>query len=91
MATHNGCGKCVNSGVIERSSFAHESVDSTVMEKIAHPTGSALLEKLRGQLVDFMLEHELDIRQTCSRQGPRTAQQIGRYVHAKQFKRMRGC
>lgn len=82
----------VNSGVIDRSSFAHVSVDSTVMEKnIAHPTDSALLEKLRGKLVAFMQEHELDIRQTYSRQGPRTAQQIGRYAHAKQFKRMRRC
>ena len=87
----------VNSGVIERSSFAHVSVGSTVMERIAarkniaHPTDSALLEKLRGQLVAFMQEHDLDIRQTYSRQGPRTAQQIGRYAHAKQFKRMRGC
>lgn len=80
----------VTSGVVERNSFEHVSVDSTVMEKnIAHPTDSALLEKLREKLVTFMQEHEVTIRQTYSRQGPRTAQQIGRYAHAKQFKRMR--
>ena len=80
----------VNSGVVDRSSFSHVSVDSTVMEKnIAYPTDSALLEKLRVKLVAFMQEHGLNIRQTYSRQGPRTAQKIGRYAHAKQFKRMR--
>lgn len=80
----------VNSGVVERSSFSHVCVDSTVMEKnIAHPTDSALLEKLRGELVEFMQEHDLTIRQTYARTGPRIAQQVGRYAHAKQFKHMR--
>ena len=60
------------------------------MEKnIAYPTDGALLEKMRGKLVAFMLGNELSIRQTYSRQGPRVAQQVGRYAHAKQFKRMR--
>ena len=78
------------SGVVERSSFAHVCADSTVMEKhIAHPTDSALLEKMRGKLVDFMREHELSVRQSYARQGPRLAQQIGRHAHARQFKRMR--
>ena len=64
--------------MIERGSLAHLCIDSTVMEKnIAHPTDSALLEKLRGKLVAFMQEHELKIRQSYSRQGPRLAQQIG--------------
>jgi IS5 family transposase len=82
----------VNSGVIERSSFVHVNVKSTVMENnISHPTDSSLLEIFRGKLVAFMQEHELDIRQTYSRQGPRTAQGIGRYAHTKQFKRMRRC
>jgi IS5 family transposase len=79
-----------DSGVVDRSSFAHLSVDSTVMEKnIAYPTDSALLEKLRTNIVAFMQEHELSIRQSYSRQGPRLAQQIGRFAHARQFKRMR--
>jgi IS5 family transposase len=78
------------SGVVERSSFAHLSADSTVMEKhIAHPTDSALLEKMRAKLVAFMREHGLSIRQSYARQGPRLAQQIGRHAHARQFKRMR--
>ena len=82
----------VKSGAVERSSLEHVCVDSTVMEKnIAYPTDSALLEKCRGQLVAFMQKQALRIRQTYSRFGPRLAQQIGRYVHAKQFKRMRRC
>lgn len=77
-------------GVVERSSFAHLSADSTVMEKhIAHPTDSALLETMRTKLVAFMRQHELGVRQSYSRQGPRAAQQIGRHAHAKQYKRMR--
>ncbi len=76
--------------MVERSSFAHVSADSMVMEKhIAHPTDSALLEKMRGKLVDFMREQVLSIRQSYARQGPRLAQQIGRHAHARQFKRMR--
>ena len=79
-----------DSGVVDRSSFAHLCVDSTVMEKnIAHPTDSVLLEKLRTKIVAFMQAHELSIRQSYSRQGPRLAQQIGRFAHARQFKRMR--
>jgi len=50
---------------------------------------SRLLEGLRVKLVDFIQEHELSLRQSYSRQGPRLAQQVGRYAHAKQFKRMR--
>jgi Transposase DDE domain./Transposase domain (DUF772). len=80
------------SAMVERSSLAHICVDSTVMEKhIVHPTDSGLMEKLRVKLVAFMQSHELSIRQTYSRQGPRVAQQVGRYAHAKQFKRMRRC
>jgi IS5 family transposase len=57
-------------GVVERSSFAHGSTGSTVMEKhIAHPTDSALLERMRARLVDFMREHGLTIRQSYARQG----------------------
>lgn len=36
-----------------------------------------------------MSGHPLKVRQCYARQGPRLAQQIGRYAHARQFKRMR--
>lgn len=80
----------VSQGVVDRRSLAHVCIDSTVMEKnIAHPTDSALLEGLRAKLVSFIQAHQLSLRQSYSRQGPRLAQQVGRYAHAKQFKRMR--
>ena len=80
----------VKCGALEARSLAHVCVDSTVMEKnIAYPTDSGLLEKLRKKMVEFMKKHELSIRQSYSRKGPRLAQQVGRYAHAKQFKRMR--
>jgi len=80
----------IASDVVKRESFAHLCIDSTVMEKnIAYPTDSRLLEKLRVKLVSFLTEHELSMRQSYSRQGPRLAQQVGRYAHAKQYKRMR--
>jgi IS5 family transposase len=44
---------------------------------------------MRDKLVAFMRAHELSIRQSYARQGPRLAQQIGRHAHARQFKRMR--
>ena len=80
----------VNTGMICHESLAHLSVDSTVMEKnIAHPTDSGLLEKLRIKIVDFIRTNGLSLRQSYSRQGPRLAEKIGRYAHARQFKRMK--
>ena len=80
----------VNAGAVSRQNMAHLCVDSKVLEKnIAYPTDSQLLEKCRAKLVDFLSAHELYMRQSYSRQGPRAAQQAGRYAHARQFKRMR--
>ena len=80
----------LSSGAVKHESLSHLSVDSTVMEKhIAHPTDSALLEKMRCKLVALLREHGLGVRRSYSREGPRLAQQIGRFAHARQFKRMR--
>ena len=82
----------VSCDLVKRESFEHVCIDSTVMEKnIAYPTDSRLLENLRDKLVCFLREHELNLRQSYSREGPRLAQKVGRYAHAKQFKRMRKC
>ena len=80
----------LSGGALKRESLSHLSVDSTLMEKrIAHPTDSALLEKMRCKLVALLREHALGLRRSYSREGPRLAQQIGRFAHARQFKRMR--
>jgi IS5 family transposase len=79
-----------DAGLIKRASVERVIVDTTVMPKaIAHPTDSRLLEKSRQHLVKLADEQGLALRQNYNRQGPRMAAQIGRYAHAKQFRRMK--
>jgi IS5 family transposase len=60
------------------------------MEKaIAHPTDSRLVERARAQLVDLARAAGVELRQSYARLAPRLAAQVGRYAHARQFKRMR--
>jgi IS5 family transposase len=66
--------------------------DTTVMEKaIAYPTDSALLERSREHLVKPARQCSLHLRQNYNREAPRLVQLIGRYAHAKQFRRMCGA
>ncbi|MFP3435965.1 IS5/IS1182 family transposase, partial [Paraburkholderia sp. SIMBA_061] len=61
----------------------------TVMQKaVAHPTDSRLLERCREHLVKAAARHGLKLRQNYNREAPRLELQIGRYAHAKQYKRM---
>lgn len=77
--------------VIKSSSVKRVIVDTTVMEKaIAHPTDSRLLERSREHLVKAAQECGLTLRQNYNREAPRLALQVGRYAHARQFKRMKG-
>ena len=70
--------------------YAAGTVDTTVVEKaIAYPADSALLERGREHLVKAARHSSLHLRQNYSRQAPRLVQLIGRYAHAKQFRRMR--
>ncbi len=78
------------SGAVEDQSLEQVAVDTTVMEKaIAHPTDARLYERARAQLVDLAQEAGIELRQSYARLAPRLAAQVGRYAHAKQFKRMR--
>lgn len=77
--------------VVKPSSMAHVIVDTTVMEKaVAYPTDSRLIERGRQHLVKLADLLGLKLRQNYNRQAPRMAVQVGRYAHAKQFRRMRG-
>src|ERR1700735_3928409 len=77
-------------GVIKASSVKRVIVDTTVMEKaISHPTDSRLLERCREHLVKAAARHGLKLRQNYNREAPHLGLQIGRYAHAKQYKRMR--
>ena len=78
------------SGVIDEDSAKRVAVDTTVMERnIAYPTDARLYERARGQLAELAQEAGVDLRQSYARLPPRLGLQVGRYAHAKQFKRMR--
>ena len=78
------------SGAIDEGSLKRVAVDTTVMEKnIAHPTDARLYERARAQLISLAQEAGVDLRQSFARLAPRLALQVGRYAHAKQFRRMR--
>lgn len=75
---------------MDDDSLKRIAVDTTVMEKnIAHLTDARLYEKARAKLVALAREGGLRLRQSYARKAPRLAVQIGRYAHARQFKRMR--
>ena len=77
-------------GVIRERSAEAVIVDTTVMEKaIAHPTDARLYEKTRLRLVKLAREAGISLRQSYACLAPRLAGQVGRYTHARQFKRMR--
>ncbi|TDF97006.1 IS5 family transposase [Paraburkholderia guartelaensis] len=77
-------------GVIKAASVKRVIVDTTVMQKaIAHPTDSRLLERCREHLVKAAARHGVKLRQNYNREAPHLARQIGRYAHAKQYKRMK--
>jgi IS5 family transposase len=76
--------------VIQPTSVEKLIVDTTVMEKaITHPTDSKLLERARQHLVKLAGQNGFNLRQNYNRMAPRLAQQVARYAHAKQFKRMK--
>jgi IS5 family transposase len=78
------------SGVVADDSLSRVSIDTTVMEKnIAYPTDARLYEKARAKIVALAQEAGVQLRQTYARKAPLLAAQVGRYAHARQFKRMR--
>ena len=55
----------------------------------SHPTDARLYETARRKLVGLAREAGIGLRQNYNRLAPRLAGQVGRYAHARQFKRMR--
>ncbi len=77
-------------GSVKGNDLKRVTVDTTVMEKnIAHPTDARPYEIARRKLVGLAREAGIGLRQNYNRLAPRLAGQIGRYAHARQFKRMR--
>ncbi|AIO69275.1 hypothetical protein DM82_5628 [Burkholderia oklahomensis] len=67
-------------------------VETTATEKsIEYPMDSHLLERRRDQLVKTATQHGPKPRQNYDREAPRLTNQIGRYAHAKQYKRMKNA
>ena len=76
--------------VVKVKSFEKIIIDTTVMEKaVAYPTDSRLLERGRQHLVKLAGTLGITLRQNYNREAPRLAAQVGRYAHAKQFRRMK--
>jgi IS5 family transposase len=79
----------VKSGHLKEKSMQTVIVDTTVMEKaISYPTDGKLLERSRQHLVKSAQANGIVLRQNYNKQAPMLVRQIGRYAHAKQFKRM---
>ena len=78
--------------VVKAKSFEKVIIDTTVMEKaVAYPTDSRLLERGRQYLVKLAATLGIKLRQNYNRQAPRLAAQVGRYAHARQYRRMKGA
>ena len=76
--------------VVKAKSFEKIIIDTTVMEKaVAYPTDSRLLERARQHLVKLAGTLGITLRQNYNREAPRMAVQVGRYAHAKQYRRMK--
>ena len=64
-------------------------VDATVQPKnLAFPTDAKLTHKAIVMLGRLARKHDVPLRQSYVRVAKRAAIMVGRYAHAKQFKRM---
>jgi IS5 family transposase len=78
-----------DTGALKKSDLARVTVDTTVQPKnITFPTDAKLLLVAIQQLGKLAKEHDLPLRQSYARVAKRAAIKVGRYAHAKQFKRM---
>jgi transposase, IS5 family len=75
-------------GALKPQDMARVTVDSTVQPKaVTHPTDAKLMLKAIEKLGAQAKSEGLKLRQSYSRLAKRAAQMVGRYTHAKQFKR----
>lgn len=73
---------------IETKDLERVVVDTTVQEKaIPHPTDAKLMHKAIVMLVALGRKAGVDLRHSHVRVAKRGAIMVGRYRHAKQFKR----
>ncbi|NJN47181.1 MAG: IS5 family transposase, partial [Candidatus Competibacteraceae bacterium] len=80
----------LRSRVITPTSLKRVVVDTTVQEKnIAFPTDSRLYDGARRQLVQLAGDLDIPLRQTYRKACRELLPRIGRYGHAKQYRRLR--
>ena len=80
----------VRTKVVKQRSFEKVNVDTTVQEKaIAFPTDAKLYYRMRETLVRKAKKHGIELRQSYVRKAREALVKVGRYGHARQFKRMK--
>lgn len=78
-----------DTGVIAPESLKVAVIDTTVMPKaIAYPSDARLAGRCHRQLVALAKDEGIKFRQTFCKGLPGMVWQVGRYAHARQFKRM---
>ena len=79
----------VRGGFARKSHFKRVSVDTTVQEKaVAYPTDANLIYKGITLVAKGARKFGLKLRQTYEETGKILLNQLGRYAHARQYKRM---
>ena len=82
----------VQDRLVTKKELAQVNVDTTVQEKnITHPTDSKLYLRAIVKLADGAQDRGVKLRQTYRRVAKKAAVMVGRYAHARQFKRSLGC
>ena len=77
-----------NTGVIAQESLKVAVIDTTIMPKtIAYPNDARLAGRCHRQLVDLAKDEGIKFRQTLCKGLTGMVWQVGRYAHARQFKR----
>ena len=80
----------IESKAVRRRDLKRVTVDTTVQEKaIAFPTDSRLYNRARDRLVRLAKAHDIPLRQSYVRVGPRLLFKNNRYGHARQLRRQR--
>ncbi len=78
----------IKSGAVKESSLKRVNVDTTVQPKaVRYPTDSRSYNRCRERLVRLAFKHNVPLRQSYARLGPRALRKAGSYAHARQFKR----
>jgi len=80
----------IKSKAVKSRDLRRVTVDTTVQEKaIAFPTDSRLYNRARERLVRLARAHDMPLRQSYVRVGPRLLFKNNRYGHARQLRRQR--